>query len=488
MRFRLNWGRRIILQFVLVMTPLFALLGVQDVLDLSRANELANRFPLHLASTKADQHYAEFVNGVVDAVDTGKLGLPALQALAKALEQMGEVVERAPSEGNQRVLAGLKSLHQELQKQADLKTLMGTKPAIDGLRQQLLELREQTEKQAKDTIDAGVRESILQVKIGSAVALVLAGATVVFLYRMVSQLTIPLNQSIAHARAISQGNIRALERQAGNDETSQLLNALADMADALRAIVSQVDTSAGTVNDTSEKMSVAAGDLSERVTRAANRLTETTHEVIQLAATSDQSAQIAKRATQLTDQALDQARAGSATVKSMHDTMQEIAAHSKRIDSINGLIESIAFQTNILALNAAVEAARAGEHGRGFAVVASEVRALAQRSTLAAKEIKQLVSGTMESVGRGETLAGSASSAMALLLEQVQNAREMIEEANAKMAAEVTDINGIGHVLSSLDTEMQDDAQKIQRSAEASAMLTAEAQSLLQAIHVFRTE
>ncbi len=276
-------------------------------------------------------------------------------------------------------------------------------------------------------------------------------ATVVgagFLIRSIKQ---PLNEAIALASRIAQGDLSAVATTRRTDEFGQLMQALGGMTTSLSRLVAEVRQTTDGISTASNEIATGNQDLSMRTEQTASSLQETASSMEQLTGTVQHSAQAASEANQLASTASDAAQRGGAVVGQVVHTMQEIAESSKRIADIIGVIDSIAFQTNILALNAAVEAARAGEQGRGFAVVASEVRSLAHRSAEAAKEIKGLISVSTERVDSGAQLVGQAGNAMQDIVGAIQRVTDMMRDISTSSAQQSSGIVQVNQAVSQLD-------------------------------------
>ncbi|HEX5312675.1 methyl-accepting chemotaxis protein [Aquabacterium sp.] len=296
----------------------------------------------------------------------------------------------------------------------------------------------------------------------------------------------PIEQARQMALGIARGDLGQRVEVIGEDEPAELLAALNDMQESLKAIVGEVRRSAESISIASTEIASGNMDLSNRTESTASSLQETASSMHQLTETVQQSADSASQANVLASGAATAAERGNAIVSEVVANMGEIDSTSKRINDIISVIDGIAFQTNILALNAAVEAARAGEQGRGFAVVAGEVRSLAQRSASAAKEIKQLILASGEKVESGTRLVHDAGAAMQEILSSVQRVSDIIGEITSASNEQSHGINQVNQAVTSLDQMTQQNAALVEQSAAAAASLKEQAGKLTQSMAVFR--
>ncbi|MBU6259157.1 MAG: MCP four helix bundle domain-containing protein [Burkholderiales bacterium] len=299
-------------------------------------------------------------------------------------------------------------------------------------------------------------------------------------------ITRPIARAVQVAETVAAGDLSSEVRVDGADETARLLAALKRMNDGLVTIVSQVLRSSDSIATGSNQIASGNADLSQRTEEQASNLQQTAASMEQLTATVKQNADTARQATQLANHASSAAADGGRVVGEVVSTMQEITASSRRIADIIGVIDGIAFQTNILALNAAVEAARAGEQGRGFAVVASEVRALARRSADAAKQIKTLIGHSVEKVENGSRLVDEAGQSIGNIVAQVRRVSDLVGEISAASVEQSTGIDQIGGAVSQLDQVTQQNAALVEESAAAADSLKQQAAQLAEVVSAFR--
>ncbi|MDH0867581.1 methyl-accepting chemotaxis protein [Mitsuaria sp. GD03876] len=298
--------------------------------------------------------------------------------------------------------------------------------------------------------------------------------------------TAPLNRAIRVAQSVADGDLREEIEVDGRDELSQLLTALKAMSGNLSSMVSNVRQAADGIATASTQIASGNQDLSSRTESQASALQQTASSMAQMTETVQVNAESSRKATGLADAAAQVAGQGGEVVHRVISTMEAITGSSKRIGDIIGVIDGIAFQTNILALNAAVEAARAGEQGRGFAVVASEVRALAQRSAQAAKEIKTLISDSVANVDAGGALVQEAGRTMDAVMTQVRKVTDLMGEINASTEQQSHGIVQVNEAVAAIDRGTQQNAALVEESAAAAESLRQQAMALSEAIARFK--
>lgn len=296
-------------------------------------------------------------------------------------------------------------------------------------------------------------------------------------------------REVEHAmKEIAEGNLAATLPASRRDELGNMIVALATMQRRLAELVGAVRHSAENIQVASTEVASGNQDLSVRTEQTASNLQHTASSMEQLTSTVKHSADSARQANQLATSAAQVASRGGQVVSEVVVTMEDINASSKKIADIISVIDGIAFQTNILALNAAVEAARAGEQGRGFAVVASEVRSLAQRSADAAKEIKTLISTSVEKVESGTRLVANAGTTMEEIVSSVQRVTDVISEITAASTEQSQGITQVNSAVSELDQMTQQNAALVEQSAAAAASLKDQALRLAQIVQAFKLQ
>ncbi|AVT03059.1 methyl-accepting chemotaxis protein [Paracidovorax avenae] len=287
------------------------------------------------------------------------------------------------------------------------------------------------------------------------------------------------------AEQVASGDLSPMQRQ-GAIVPGSVLASLASMHSTLAHIVTDVRLASDSITTGSGEIATGNADLSRRTELQASALQETASAMEELSATVRHNADNARAASQLATGATDVANRGGQIVEQVVDTMQEISASSRQITDITGVIDGIAFQTNILALNAAVEAARAGEQGRGFAVVAAEVRTLAQRSAQAAKEIRALILGSVEKVDRGASLVSQAGTTMSEIVTEIRRVSEIVGEISVASAEQSDGVLQVGQAVAQMDQATQQNAALVEEGAAAAASLRDQARRLDQSVSVFR--
>jgi methyl-accepting chemotaxis protein len=313
---------------------------------------------------------------------------------------------------------------------------------------------------------------------------VAVGATMA--YFITRSVTAPLQEGVKTAELIANGDLSQTLHSERRDEIGELLRALGQMQQSLHQLVGQVRSSTDSISTASAEIATGNQDLSARTEQTASNLQQAAASMEQLTGTVAQSADSARQANRLAASAGEVAGRGGVVVSQVVSTMNEINASSKQISDIVGVIDGIAFQTNILALNAAVEAARAGEQGRGFAVVASEVRSLAQRSAQAAKEIKVLIGASVDKVESGSRLVANAGQTMHEIVESVRRVSEIVGQITNAADEQNNGIGQMSQSVNQLDQMTQQNAALVEQSAAAAESLQGQTVKLASLVAVFK--
>ncbi|MBC7683342.1 MAG: HAMP domain-containing protein [Ferruginibacter sp.] len=352
-----------------------------------------------------------------------------------------------------------------------------------GGQRKFVEMQEQA--LAQSEADATSERAMLFTIVFTGLALLVLGLLcgAFWLIRSIQQ---PLGLANRAAARIAKGDLSMALDSTRKDEFGDLLRSLGTMSQSLGCMVHQVRQSTDSIATVSSEIASGNNDLAARTEQTASNLQQTAASMEHLTQTVRHSADNANQATSLAASASSVARKGGEVVKQVVVTMEEINASSKKIADIIGVIDGIAFQTNILALNAAVEAARAGEQGRGFAVVASEVRSLAQRSAQAAKEIKGLIGTSVEKVESGARLVAEAGSTMEDIVQSVKRVTDIVGEISSAATEQSTGINEINRAVVNLDQMTQQNSALVEQSAAAATSMREQAEQLAGAVALFK--
>jgi len=322
----------------------------------------------------------------------------------------------------------------------------------------------------------------------SGAALLLSGVLMLVGHLISRSIRAPLSSAVELAGKVAAGDLTGAIDAHGNDETAKLLRALRAMNDSLSGIVGEVDNGIRTIASASSQIASGNQDLSSRTEQQAGSLEETAATMEELTGAVRQNADNARHASGLASAAAQVARRGGAVVDQVVLTMEAIDASARRIADIIGVIDGIAFQTNILALNAAVEAARAGEQGRGFAVVAGEVRSLAQRSAAAAREVRGLIDDSVSKVGAGSALVHQAGGTMREIVASVTRVNDIIGAIASAGEQQQAGIAQVNRAIAEMDSATQQNAALVEQAAAAAASMNEQARHLGQVFSVFKVD
>jgi methyl-accepting chemotaxis protein len=440
--------------------------------DLEKVRSYKDKW--HQAKRKLDDHLVAFRPLLENQAD-----LDALQGFSSSLAEYGRAMEvleidmqngkvAATAEGYRRVAA-----FRDVVRSADnyIETLLeSSAKRIDGVKPVLAatETRRQT-----------------NIGVGVTVGLALAGLIAFFIARSI---TVPVSYAVRVAEALAHGDLSQVVEVRSNDELGRLMLALRGTVQQLGGIVGRIKETSDKVNSAAREIAQANLDLSTRTEEQASALEETSASMQQMSATVGQNAHNARSANDFAAQASGVASKGGQVVREAVGTMNGITDSSKRIADIIGVIDSIAFQTNILALNAAVEAARAGDQGRGFAVVASEVRSLAQRSASAATEIKKLIADSVAKVDAGSRQVNEAGRTMEEVVSSVRKVNELIAEITKASEEQAQGIGQVTEAMTQLEQVTQQNAAMVEEASAAAGSLEEQSRSMSGAVGAFRLE
>jgi methyl-accepting chemotaxis protein len=428
-------------------------------------------------SIKADlDAHAKLFGDSIKGLDAMPLDASTRDAIAKVRPALGAYLDSAkmvvtlaftdPAAANAKMgdfMVSFKSLEKEMETLSDL----------------IAEKAKQAQAASHSLADV-VHTAIIGAIAGSVVVLLFVGTSTS------RSIVVPIRRAVEIAETVAGGDLSSRIVVGGHGETAQLLAALKRMNDSLVVVVGTVRSSSDNIATGSSQISTGNQDLSQRTEEQASNLQQTAASMEELTATVRNNAETTRQAATLADTASAAATQGGLAVGQMVTTMGEITHASQKINDIIGVIDGIAFQTNILALNAAVEAARAGEQGRGFAVVATEVRTLAQRSAVAAKEIKGLIQTSVEKVELGSKQASDAGHTMEGIVAQVKRVTQLIGEISNATQEQTDGIGQVSDAVTQLDHVTQQNAALVEEAAAAAESLKSQAQQLVQAVAVFQ--
>ncbi|WP_336695193.1 methyl-accepting chemotaxis protein [Delftia acidovorans] len=374
---------------------------------------------------------------------------------------------------------GEKDKAQDLLEVASMKLYNESTQTLDLL----VKLNSDAALQESRNAEAVYGRSVVVLSVAALAAVLLAVLAGLWLTRSIRA---PLAHAVDAADRVANGDLGGTIHIDRHDETGLLLGALQRMQSSLVQTVRSVRQNAEGVASASAQIASGNADLSSRTEEQASALEQTAASMEELGSTVRQNADNARQANQLALNASSVARRGGEVVAEAVETMKGINDSSRRIGDIIGVIDSIAFQTNILALNAAVEAARAGEQGRGFAVVAGEVRSLAQRSAEAAKEIKALITASVERVEQGSQLVDRAGTTMSEVVAAIGQVTDIMGEISSASIEQSSGVAQVGEAVTQMDQTTQQNAALVEESAAAAAALRKQAQDLVEAVAVFQ--
>jgi methyl-accepting chemotaxis protein len=485
-RKRTSLRRTAYLFLYLVLIPVLLMLAYQTIANFHRASRVSELFQRYEISVAAATDYQTFLNGVTDAVDTGKLGEQGFQALEKVKGH----AERARKGLGKALAAGLDDsvvrVVDSLRRDRSLESLSAVKPEIRAIDQALEDARQSAEHSATAALRAAAIQGRAEAAIIGTLALVALVLTVFLLRSFVRSFGKPLAYAIHAAKGIADGDLEYNIEPPRSNEIGDLLEALKTMIERLRGMIAEIGHTAGSVADISADILANSTDLSARTEAQASTLEETAASIEELSSAVSQNADNAREATMLAREVAEVAARSGHVVSDLVDKMNVIGGSSKRITDIAGVIDSIAFQTNILALNAAVEAARAGEQGKGFGVVATEVRELSKRCAAASAEIRVLITETTEVIRSGGELAAQAGQSMSITVERIEVVAKVVDQIATANAEQRGGISQVNEAITQMETVTHQNAQVADRAHDIAARLNEYAANLSRLISKFK--
>ncbi|ABE36510.1 methyl-accepting chemotaxis (MCP) signaling domain protein [Paraburkholderia xenovorans LB400] len=427
----------------------------------------------HQMLIESNDEFRAYANGPFHSEDEARLARAAAQARTAFVEHVLEPEHKALVDNDFNTFRSIEGEGAARYYAAYTKT-------IDELEQ----YQTQVQQRDTDTATARFHYSLVVFAVLAALGVLMALAAS---RRVTAAIVNPVDQAIRHFESIAAGDLTIDVRVRSRDELGRLLTALMQMREGLSNTVSRVRGSTDAIALGANEIAAGNADLSSRTSQQAAALEETAASLEELSAMVRQNTASAKQANHFAQGAFDTVTRGADFVTRVTETMSEISTSSRKVAEITGIIEGIAFQTNILALNAAVEAARAGEQGRGFAVVASEVRSLAQRSGTAAKEIKDLIAESGASVEQGTMLVHDARRTMEEAREAVGRVTGIMGEIEAAALEQSDGIEQVNKSIAQIDKVTQRNAALVEEAAAAANSLEEQADVLRNAVAVFRT-
>jgi methyl-accepting chemotaxis protein len=503
-RLTLGFGVVVALMLALVLMGLSALSGMQEAIEKVVGDNNVKIEALN-GLRDAERQLAIAVRDLTLVSDEKSMEAADArinQATAEYAKSMAVLRERIRSETGRKLLADIAAAEATAMPQFELVRKYGKNNELDAGVKHLTQvvapavnawmnaiealLNHQTgqnhaEQQEAQQAYVHARAILLALGLAAALAALAIGWTTT------RSITRPMNEAVALAQTVAAGDLTTTITATSRDETGQLLQALGTMNDNLQAIVARVRSSTDTIATASGEIAAGNLDLSARTEQQAGALEETASSMEEMTATVKQNAENARQANTLAAGASEIALQGGEVVSRVVATMNSIDESAKKIVDIIAVIDGIAFQTNILALNAAVEAARAGEQGRGFAVVASEVRNLAHRSANAAKEIKMLISDSVQKVESGSQLVGEAGATMERVVHSVRRVNDIMAEISSASSEQEQGIEQINQAIGEMDRVTQQNAALVEEAAAAAQSLQEQSDLLVDTVSVFKT-
>jgi methyl-accepting chemotaxis protein len=487
-KMKLKMKTRMYLQFGIAVLPMALMLSYQLLAPGDLPAQVDRAVGAYDGAMQAAANYKIFLNGVADAIDSGKLAEKPIAALGAARQHAAVPDALLHSTQSQATLLQLERLLVAVRAHPAVAELMPMRGDINRADTALAGLAQDSKARLSAIVASDARQThshhLWQVGVAALTLLALG----LCLRQLVNGVIQPIRWAVGTAQQVARGNLAAPIDTRRNDEIGDLQRALAEMSGSLNVIVRDVRDGTDVIASASHQIRAGNADLSTRTDAQADALRKTAAATEQLSTTVRQNANHAHQANQLAVSASKVAVQGGEVVAGMVGTMGAISDASRRIVDIIGVIDGIAFQTNILALNAAVEAARAGEQGRGFAVVATEVRNLAQRSASAAKEIKGLIADSVERVEVGSDQAARAGATMREVVESIARVTGIVGDISAASEQQNTGIEQIKRAILQIDAATMQNAALSEQVVIASQALHDQANNLSSVVSVFQLQ
>ena len=482
----LRLKQRMYLQFFMAVLPLAIVFSYQMLSTSDLPAKVDKILSIYDLGLQASASYKNFVNGLVDAVDTGTISSKTLRSLTDTKTTVDKLLAASPSRNIEVSAEALAKLQSAITAKNSIESITPLKADINTIDTALItkigEVKTQLSELIADDAEATHHKNQISIYVALATLLLLA----FIIRRLVNNVTRPLALAVGTARRVSEGDLTSNIAVLRHDEIGELQQALFEMNEALIVIVSGVRTASQQISTGTDEMASGNNDLSIRTEQQAASLENTSASITQLTTAIGHNADNSRLANELAVSASGVAVKGGKVVGQVVETMDLINDSSKKVSEIISVIEDIAFQTNILALNAAVEAARAGEQGRGFAVVATEVRNLAQRSAAAAKEIKAMIGNSVDKVNSGTKLVRVAGETMQDIVTAVGRVTEMMAEIQAASAEQKEGIEQVNEAVHQMDEMTQQNAALVEQAAAIAASVHDQTRKLTEAVEKFR--
>lgn len=482
----LRLKQRMYLQFFMAVLPLAIVFSYQmlSTNDLpAKVDKILSIYDLGLQSSAS---YKNFLNGLVDAVDTGTISSKTLNSLNETKATVDQLLAASPSRDMETTHDALAKLQSAIAAANSINSITPFKTDINfidtALTAKVGEIKTQLSELIADDAKATHRKNQISIYVALATLLLLA----FIIRRLVNDVTRPLASAVSTARHVSEGDLTSDIAVLRHDEIGELQQALFEMNEALILIVSDVRSASQQITSGTDEMVTGNTDLSVRTEQQAASLENTSASITELTTAIGHNADNSRLANELALNASGVAVKGGKVVGQVVETMNLINDSSRKVGEIISVIEDIAFQTNILALNAAVEAARAGEQGRGFAVVATEVRNLAQRSAAAAKEIKAMIGNSVDKVSSGTKLVKEAGATMQDIVTAVGRVTEMMAEIQAASAEQKEGIEQVNEAIHQMDEMTQQNAALVEQAMAIAASVHDQTRKLTEAVEKFK--